>query len=377
MKKQKRNYSIVGIILILIIVGGVISFNSQKEQETIKIGALYPLTGGLAEFGEAAQHATELAIEDINNNGGINGNKLVVEYQDHQCDSQTAKTIFEQMNKIQGINVFSSAACSGTVLTVGPLLGDANSVWIGTIVTNPSITGVSPNLFRNWAADNKQAVLFSDKIKEIGWTKLGIINEETDYARGLRISLEQDLKETDIQISGESFVPSATDVRTQITKLQNFEPDCLFISPQTVTAGDKVLKQMTEMGFNPETIFVNEIILKSTQLLGQYPILEGSYGADYLFEKNDQFNELMNRYKDEFGVSCPQENICAGVYDAINILAKAMKEVGDNPQEIRDYIKTIDYDGISGDINFDSNNDRSNADYTLFRIENKTAVQIK
>ena len=84
----------------------------------------------------------------------------------------------------------------------------------------------------------------------------------------------------------------------------------------------------------------------------------------------------MNEYELKYGSKCPQENICAGVYDAIIIISEAMKE-NNNPEKIRDYIKDIDYEGVSGRIQFDSNNDRDNADYTLFRIQNKSSVKVE
>ena len=93
MKKQNKIYLGIGIVAIILI-AAVVMFSGPKGEDTIKIGALYPLTGGLSEYGEAAQRSTELAVEKINQNGGINGKTLEVNYQDHECNSQTAKSIY-------------------------------------------------------------------------------------------------------------------------------------------------------------------------------------------------------------------------------------------------------------------------------------------
>ena len=310
-----------------------------------------------------------MAADDINAKGGINGKKLAIDFQDHQCDPQTAITLFEQLNSVKGIKIFTSAACSGTVLALAPKLPAAKSLLLGTIVTTPKISGVSPYIFRNWASDDTEAKLLAENIKASGIRKLGIINEETDYAKGLRTSMEKYLGGSGIAIIAESFTPDAADVRSQLAKIKSENVDAIFLSPQTVTSGDRILKQMGDLNFKPASIFVNDNILKSTVLLSSYSsLLEGAISAEYVpdFQKSKSFLE---RYKLKYG-ECPQPNIGAGVYDAIGFLAEAIKENGYDADKVRDYLKSVAYDGITGKIIFDSNNDRSNADYTLYIIKN-------
>lgn len=350
----------------------------SNPTKPIRIGALFPLTGGLSQYGEAAEHAARLAMNEINANGGINGKALEIDFQDHACNPKTAVTIFEQLNSAKEIKVFTSAACSGTVLAIAPLLksnNTNNAILLGTIITTPKITGLSPYVFRNWASDAKQAKLYADTISKRGYLKVGVIYEQTDYAQGLYLSLQQFLHGTGILVIGQGFEPGATDVRTQLTKLQQVGIDALFISPQTVTSGDVVLKQMRELTIRPRGLFVNDNILKAKELLSRYPdILEGAQSGDYTMEQAEPYHDLMILYKKTYGVECPQTNICAGVYDAIHLLSKAIKENGEDPIAISQYLSTISYEGASGHISFDKNNDREGADYTLFSIEGGRAI---
>jgi len=372
---SKTTKIILGMIVVIIIVIGVWYFmTKQTPGGEIKIGALFPLTGGLAQYGEVAQKSAQIAMDEINANGGINGKKLVIDFQDHQCNPQTAVTLFEQLNSVENINIFTSAACSGTVSALAPKLNETKSLLLGTITTANSLTGVSPYFFRNWASDGAEAELLSQKIKSIGINKLGVINEETDYAKGLRTSIEKDLSGTGIIITGESFTTGSTDIRTQLTKLKSENLDAIFLSPQTVTTGDMILKQMTDLGFKPKHIFVNDNILKSLTLLSSYKnLLENAISGDYVPNMNKASNFLAE-YNKKYG-PCPQPNLGASVYDAIKLLAQAIEKNGYDAEKVKNYLKTINYNGITGNISFDQNNNRSNANYFLFIIKNGKAVQ--
>lgn len=365
------NKKIIGLILII----GVVFIVGCKQEEEIKIGALFPLTGGLSQYGEVAERSAAIALEEINEAGGINGKNLVIDFQDHQCNSQQAVSNFEQMRSVKGIQIFTSVACSGTVLSLAPMLEDKNALLLGTIVTSPKITGSSPNVFRNWASDDKEAKLFSEEIIKMDLKKIGVIYEETDYAKGLKLSLDKYLEGSGIEIVSESFVSDAVDVRTQVAKLQNAELDLLFISPQTVTNADKVLKQMAEAGFKPKILFVNDNIIKASNLISEYPeILEDAVGADYVIAKGDEALEFLGKYEEKYGEPCPQENICIAEYDAIKLLAEALK-TGESVEDVKDYLKNAEYEGISGIIQFDENNDRDNSEYSLFKIEEGIVVK--
>jgi len=365
------------LIVVLVVIAGIFLYVSQapRQKSEVRIVALFPLTGGLAHYGDAAQKSAQIAVDEINSSGGINGTKLVVDYQDHQCSPQAAKSLFEQFYSVNGDRVFTSIACSGTVLAIAPMLEEKKAVLFSTLVTTPAITGVSPFVFRNWGSDDAEARLFAEQIKLRGIKSVGVIYEETDYARGLKISLEKYLADSNIVIVSESFVTGSSDVRSQLSKLSSVKTEALFISPQTITSGDIVLKQMTELNFNPKTIFVNDNITKSSQLLSAYPILEGAIGADFVVGQGEGYDVFMKKFSEKYGSKCPQENICAGVYDAIHLLAKSIAVSGTEQSALANYLKNVDYIGISGKIRFDFNNDRKDAVYSLFVIKNGEAIK--
>ncbi len=83
----------------------------------------------------------------------------------------------------------------------------------------------------------------------------------------------------------------------------------------------------------------------------------------------------MKKFSEKYGSECPQKNICAGAYDAIHLLAQSIAKSGTEQLALANYLKNVDYNGISGRIRFDSNNDRKDAIYSLFVIKNGEAIK--
>lgn len=373
---------IIAILVIILIVVGVWYYNTKSsnitvETSPIRIGALFPLTGGLATYGQPAQKVAVIAAEEINNQGGINGRKVEIDYQDHQCKPPVALTLFQQLSSLNGIKIFTSVACSGTVSSIAPQLGD-DSVLLGTLTSAANLTGISPAFFRNYASDADGSRLFAEYIVNNKDKKVATIYEETDYAKGLKVFMEKDLEGKGVVVISEGFVPDSTDVRSQLTKLKASNPDVLFVSPQTVTTADKILKQMRELAFRPKVLLVNENVFKGEDLLKNYPdILEGAISVGYVLPNNSKSQHVLDAYKAKYGEDCPQKNVCLGVYDNIYLLAEAAAKNNDDVAKIKDYLKNVNYDGASGAISFDANNDRDNARYTLFIIKGGKGVELK
>jgi branched-chain amino acid transport system substrate-binding protein len=368
---SKTSKIVIGVVVVVII---LLLTSSSKNNDSVKIVALYPLTGGVASWGESSQKSTQLAVEEINTNGGINGSKLEVIYEDHKCEPKTALSLFQK--NVPNVKIFTSSSCSGTVLSIAPLLKENDAVLLATIAASSKISSASPLLFRNWAVESRQSALIGQKMKELALKKVGVIYEETDYGKGLKVALDDYLKDSGIEIIAESYASGATDVRTQITKLKNSGIDALFVSPQTETSSEIVLSQMEQLNFKPK-LFVNDIVFGATNLIAKHKvILEGALGGNYIV-RSEKLQNTLDTYKAKYGLDCVHINACAVAYDTMNILADAIRKNGNTAEGVKNYLKTLNYDGASGNTSFDENNDRSGVGYSLSVISNGRVEPVK
>lgn len=369
---MKNKFIWIGVVVILI---AVISFGFiNNNNGSVKIVALYPLTGGVASWGESSQKGMEMAVAEINNAGGINGRPLEVIYADHKCDAKTALSAFEQY--LPQSKIFTSSSCSGTVLSLAPKMQSTDSVLLATVVASVKISNVSPAVFRNWAVENRQSAIVAGKIKELGLKKVGVIYEETDYAKGLEIALEKNLENSGVTIIAESFTTGATDVRTQLAKLKAAKVEAIFVSPQTETSSEVILSQMEQLNFKTK-MFVNDIVFGAPNLIAKHTaILEGAFGGNFVIS-NDKLDKFLVDYKAIYGTDCAHVSACAVAYDSGKILAEAINANGNTASGVKSYLKTLNYTGVSGITKFDSNNDRDGVGYSLSTITDGKVVLVK
>lgn len=366
-----RHWLGVGAVVVLLVVGGFFAMrdSSSVGAEPINVGAIFPMTGGLAQYGDLATKSSQLAIEQVNAAGGINGRSLVLDVQDHQCKPAMAIDAYKNLSSLKGVRYFLAAGCSGTVIAVNPLLD--RQVMLGSTISSPKVSGTSPRFFRNYGTDSAEGKLFADEIRARGLISVGVLHEETDYAKGLMLSLKESLASSTQPFTAESFTSDATDMRTQITKLRDLNPDVLFLSPQTVTTANIALKQMQELGYRPKHFFVNENVMKSEQLRATFPgLLNGATSADFQVRDSKALQTFLAAYKARFGGDCVQVNVCATAYDNVQMLTEALKKAGDDDAKVAVYLKAISYEGVSGHVSFNDKNDREEKGYRLFKIEN-------
>jgi branched-chain amino acid transport system substrate-binding protein len=145
---MKHSKSIFIILMGVILIGSLVLINgcAKKEPETIKIGAILPLTGTAAEFGEDEQRGILLALEDINSKGGVNGHKIEVIFEDSKTEPKEAVTIFNKFLTKSPPPVILTAM-SSVGMALKPLIKEHKIVMF-IVAGNPALTEEGGYVFR-------------------------------------------------------------------------------------------------------------------------------------------------------------------------------------------------------------------------------------
>ena len=106
-------------LLCLVITGCTITGNVTKE--TIRIGIIAPFTGDAAVYGQSEKNAIDLAVEEINLNGGIDGRLIEVIYEDGKCNGMDATTAAQKLINVDNVDIILGGTCSGETLAIAPL----------------------------------------------------------------------------------------------------------------------------------------------------------------------------------------------------------------------------------------------------------------
>ncbi|MEK6861104.1 MAG: ABC transporter substrate-binding protein, partial [Nanoarchaeota archaeon] len=153
--KIKVTYAIIFLVIGLVlgfIVGKVIGPSSEVTSEgaiePIKIGFVGPLTGENANIGIPIRRGVELALEDINSAGGINGRQLVAIFEDGKCNAKDANTAGLKLIDQDKVIAIVGGTCSSETLAIAPNAESKKIPLISPSATNPKITDAGDYIFR-------------------------------------------------------------------------------------------------------------------------------------------------------------------------------------------------------------------------------------
>ncbi len=323
----------------------------EGEQSPYRIGVMESLTGPGETYGTVAVQSKEMALDEINAAGGINGRMLEFVVEDSKCGAQDAISAYKKLTDVDGVKIILGTSCSGAMLGVAPLAESDGVVLFSGLASNPDIATAGDYIFRTQISDIEVGISTGNLLWADGIRTLATITEETDYAEGVRRTSVAQFEENGGRvIAEERFASDVTDYRSQLTKLFKAGPDALHISPQSEFAAGAIIKQARELGYEGpiygETITVGTTAL---EIAG-----DAATGLKAITATPDPNNEkgqevLANFRKRYEYVTLPWH--LGSAYDDVYITAECLKQTGDDQDAdgFRDCLYNITWSGAIGD----------------------------
>ncbi|MDO4438170.1 MAG: ABC transporter substrate-binding protein [Eubacteriales bacterium] len=333
------------------------SNTDSKEGATFVIGNSGPLTGGAAVYGNAVKNGIQLAVDEINAAGGINGYPVKFVCEDDEADAEKAVNAYNTL-KDQGMQVMVGTTTSGACLAVCAETANDNMFQITPSGTAVKITEPE-NVFRMCFSDPEQGTKAAQYISENKIAqKVGVIYDSSDpYSAGVYENFAATCKEYSLEIvAAEAFTSeNKTDFKTQLQKMKDSGAE-LVLLPFYYTEASLVLKQAKEMNFAP--IFFGCDGMDGILDLPDFDksVAEGLYlltpfSAESTEEPTASF---VKNYQEKYN-DIPIQ-FAAGAYDSVYVVKAAMEKAGVKPDmsvsEICDAMKAvmteIQVDGVTG-----------------------------
>lgn len=312
--------------------GAATSGGSSSEGESWKIGGIGPITGGAAVYGLSCKNAQQIAVDEINAAGGINGYPVEIQFEDDEHDAEKSVNAYNSL-KDWGMDMLLGTTTSAPCIAVS-----AESVNENMFQLTPS--GSAPDCIAN---PNTFAVCFSDpqqgekSAEYIGThklaTKIGILYDASDvYSTGIYESFIQEAPEQGLEIvATEQFTAdNKTDFNIQLQNIRNAGAELVFL-PFYYTEAALVLKQAKDMDYAPiffgcdgmDGILNLEGFDKS---LAEGLMLLTPFAADATDERTVNF---VKAYQDRFNETPIQ--FAADMYDGMYAIKLAAEKADINP----------------------------------------------
>jgi branched-chain amino acid transport system substrate-binding protein len=359
MGRQGTGHQSMKILLTLL---AWVSITASLWAQSLKIGEVDPLTGGISQFGIGCHQGITLAFEELNAAGGVLGQKVELITEDDQSKPGQSATVVRKLITQDKVIAILGDATSSATLESAPIAQSNKIPMITPSATNPRITAVGDFIFRVCFLDEFQGrVIARFASKNLKAQKVAIL---TDTKQDYSVDLAKFFKEEFAKLGGviaveQSYATGDTDFRAQLTSIRASKPDAICLPGYYQEVG-LIIRQGRQIGLKMPFIgcdgWANEALLD----IGGKAV-EGCYFTNH-FSPDDQAPNVKNfveKYRAKYG-SAPDTFAALG-YDAARLLAAAVQRSGTaDSTAIRDAIaKTAGFEGVTGLISFDSNRNAS------------------
>ena len=341
---------------LLLIISLILGCSIEEDKNNdINMGALLPLTGNLASYGNSAKKGIELAVAQINDTSEI---KIHAIFEDTRGLPKDAVSAYHKIKMtVKNLSCIIGPQTSSEVLSVSPICEKDKMPLISHAASSPQITYAGDYIFRIVPSDYYEAVVLAKHIIEnTDYRDIAIIHINDDYGNGVAQKFREELIKYGVSIDNIiSYNTNTTNFRTQLTKIKSDEPDAIYL------IGFKelgyIVKQTRELNIHSQ-LFSNALFEDSDILTVAGPSAENLVFTTFFFdtESNDsRIQDFVNKYKSKYD-EIP-DGFAATGYDAVFLIFIASRKAT-NTEEIKDNFYLIqDFPGLLGDLSFDSNGD--------------------
>ncbi len=330
---------------------------TTSSGDTIRIGVYGDTTGATSSFGVSTKNGIQLAFEEINAAGGVNGKKLEMIFEDDQGSPEKAKTVMSKLiNQDKVVAVLGEVASSNS-LAAAPVAQEAKIPMITPSSTNPKVTQVGDYISRVCFIDPFQGSVMAKFAANTLKAKTAAIlgDNSSDYSKGLTQFFEEEfVKLGGKVITQQTYAQKDQDFKAQLTQMRDQKPDVIYI-PGYYGEVAIIAKQARELGMNMPLLGGDGWDSPELFKLGG-PALKNAYISNHYSADNPapEIQNFVRSFTAKFSVA--PDSLAALAYDAAKVLADAIKRAGGTESaKLKDAINsTKGFAGVTGAITLDS-----------------------
>ena len=303
--------------------------SSKKDADKYYIGGIGPTTGATAIYGTAVKNGAQIAVDEINAAGGINGKQIEYRFEDDQNDAEKAVNAYNTL-KDWGMQMLVGTTTTAPCIAVAGKTASDNMFQITPSASAPSVlSSGNGNIFQVCFTDPNQGIASAQYIAENKLAKkIGIIYDSSDvYSSGIEEKFEAEAKTQGLNIVSKAAftADSKTDFGTQLQKAKDAGADLLFL-PIYYQEASIILKQADTMGYKPKFFGVDGMdgiltVENFDTKLAEDVMLLTPFAAD---AKDKTVQNFVKTYKEKYKDTPNQ--FAADSYDAVYALKAAIEE---------------------------------------------------
>ena len=326
---------------------------SKAESNSVKIGGIFPLSGQVAVYGVECKNGVDLAIEEINAAGGINGKPVVLVSEDDEGNPDKTVNAFKKLSTKDGVKVVIGSLTSGCTQAITTLSQASKVIQIAPAATAPAITDAGDFIFRACFIDPFQGTVGGKFAAEtLGKKRAAILYDiGNDYSVGLSDNFKIAFTKAGGSIvSEESYATNDKDFNAQLTKIKNANPDVVYLPDYYGTVA-LIAKQLRAQGITAPIVGADGWDGLTSNAGDE--VLGGYYSNHYAVDSTEP---AVKKFVESFRAKYNKDpnSFAALGYDCVYLIRDAIVAAGaEDSIAVRDALVKTDGDYVTGHLTFD------------------------
>lgn len=339
--------------------------NESEEsngEETVKVGLNYELSGNVATYGQGLTEGIELAMEEINEAGGVLGKQVEMVKVDNKSDSAEAANVSTKLATRDKVVAILGAATSGNTKGAIPPAVQNKVPIISASATADDVTVDSNGKVREYAfktcfSDSFQGVTMANfAYDDLGFKNAAILMDNTsDYAKGLAVAFKETFNELGGNVlTEEAYVAKETDFKTVLTNIKGKNPEVIYL-PGYYEEVSLIVKQAKELGLDVPILGADGYDSPKMEEVAGTDFLNDVYFTNHYSPQDDaeEVVKFREAFKGKYGKEADGFNALG--YDLAYLLADALERAGEaDSEKVKDALaSTVDFKGVTGTLSMD------------------------
>ncbi len=339
---------------------------SASAWAQIKIGIAGPMTGGAASYGEEMKKGSQMAADDINAAGGINGKKIELVWGDDACEPKQAVSVASRLIESDKVSAVVGHFCSSSTLPASETYAEADMLMLTPASTNPKVTDRKmTNVLRVCGRDDQQGIVAGNYITQVLKAKrVAMVHDKDTYGQGLVDATKEQLGKNGIKpVLYEGLTRGEKDYNALVTRIKSTTPDVIDFGGLSAEAGT-LLRQIREQGLKTRFMTADGAVDASfATAAGGKEVLKGvliTFGDDP--RNNPDGKAVVAKFRAN---GFEPAGYTMYTYVAVQAAAAALKAVPTSGTAQAKWLKANPVQTVMGKKSWDAKGDLTVADYVV------------